>query len=140
MQGHLCYEAIHSEATVTPPKMASLTADPCNRPGKNLYKSCILCYMLVNESGIAFRWCVGSFARVCTFWRRGDSERVIMTDFQTLIASFQNCPCGQTHECGVRDIQTGSGRDILQKTVLADGRFLWRTERRWLRQTGFWIA
>lgn len=52
-----------------------------------------------------------------------------MTDFQTLIASFQNCPCGQTHECGVRDIQTGSGivKDvgtILQKTVLEDACFL----------------
>ena len=32
-----------------------------------------------------------------------------MTDFKALIASYQNCPCGQKHECAIRDIRMGSG-------------------------------
>jgi len=32
-----------------------------------------------------------------------------MTDFHTLIDSYQNCACGQAHECAIRDIEIGSG-------------------------------
>ena len=32
-----------------------------------------------------------------------------MTDFHALIDSYQNCACGQEHECAIRDIEIGSG-------------------------------
>lgn len=32
-----------------------------------------------------------------------------MTDFHALIDSYQNCACGQAHECAIRDIEIGSG-------------------------------
>lgn len=32
-----------------------------------------------------------------------------MTDFHALIHSYQNCACGQAHECAIRDIEIGSG-------------------------------
>ena len=30
-------------------------------------------------------------------------------DFRKLIEEFENCPCGQKHECGIKDIHIGSG-------------------------------
>lgn len=43
-------------------------------------------------------------------------------DFQKLIDKFKNCPCGQKHECGIKDIRIGSGitaevGDILRKNA-----------------------
>jgi glycerol-1-phosphate dehydrogenase [NAD(P)+] len=43
-----------------------------------------------------------------------------MLDFQKLISEYQNCPCGQKHECAISDIQVGRGMvrrvgEILQK-------------------------
>ena len=32
-----------------------------------------------------------------------------MIDFEKMIASYQDCPCGMKHECSIRDIQIGSG-------------------------------
>lgn len=32
-----------------------------------------------------------------------------MLDFQKLIGEYQNCPCGQKHECAIGDIQIGRG-------------------------------
>ena len=59
-----------------------------------------------------------------------------MTDFHTLIDSYQNCACGQAHECAIRDIEIGSGLvseagEILKKkTALAPGSCWRRTSRR----------
>jgi glycerol-1-phosphate dehydrogenase [NAD(P)+] len=32
-----------------------------------------------------------------------------MLDFKKLIADFQDCPCGQKHECAIEDIEIGRG-------------------------------
>ena len=40
-----------------------------------------------------------------------------MTDFHTLIDSYQNCACGQAHECAIRDIEINENRNEKQATI-----------------------
>lgn len=63
-----------------------------------------------------------------------------MTDFHTLIDSYQNCACGQAHECAIRDIEIGSGLvseagEILKKNGILPRLLLQPTSRRLLRRT-----
>lgn len=58
-----------------------------------------------------------------------------MTDFHTLIDSYQNCACGQAHECAIRDIEIGRGLvseagEILKKNGFGPGSCWRRTSRR----------
>ena len=54
-----------------------------------------------------------------------------MTDFHTRIDSYQNCACGQAHECAIRDIEIGSGLvseagEILKKNGFGPRLLLYR--------------
>ena len=46
-----------------------------------------------------------------------------MTDFQKLIASFQDCTCGVEHRCDIQDIRIGSGLVHQVGDILRQNRF-----------------